>query len=275
MRLRGERGAARSRALVESFRPRIGAGAPRVVLTGFGSFPGVSRNATAEMIHAIAASANITMARPSFRAPELETGRGRITLSSGREIDLSLMVLPVLWDGAAALVAKEARATRASLVIMSGIAGKLSAITIERFATTARRTLKDAFGVRPVRNRGASSACGTAFDTECALAAAREAIAKEAILATANVVCRELDATNSYVCNATAHVTARLASRGARVLRSAGAPEGIAIARLRAAHGFVHWPGELRSEQAPACGNVLLAMVSALVSEERRAAGAA
>jgi pyrrolidone-carboxylate peptidase len=273
MRLRGERGAARSRALVESFRPRIATGTPRVVLTGFGSFPGVSRNATAEMIHAIAKRANITMTRPSFRASELETGRGRMTLSSGREIELSLMVLPVLWDGAAALVAKEARATRASLVIMSGVAGKLAAITIERFSTTARRNMKDAFGVRPARSRGASGAYDTAFDTERALAAAKDAIAKEAILAKANVACRELDATNSYVCNATAHVTAQLASRAGRVLRSAGAPDGLAIARLRAAHGFVHWPGELRSEETPACGNVLLAMADALVSD-RRAAGA-
>src|ERR1700690_2709603 len=102
--LRGERGVARARALVESFRPRRAARAwgTHVILTGFGSFPGAPRNATAEIVHAIASRANIEMRHPSFRARDFSVGRGALPI--GADVaTVSLMVLPVVWEAAAAL----------------------------------------------------------------------------------------------------------------------------------------------------------------------------
>jgi pyrrolidone-carboxylate peptidase len=236
------------------------------VITGFGTFPGAPRNATAEMIAAIAEAAGIVMQRSSFRVPDLITGRGAI---DGARV--SLMVLPVLWEAAGALVAKEARATRASLVVMTGIANKVSEITIEGFATSARRKMKDRFGVTPAFKRGASRARETTFDTEIARAAAETALAREDLAI--GVARRGLDPDNSYVCNATAHVASQLASRGTRVLRSSNAPDGVFVPRMNAVHGFVHWPAEIPPDRVAACARVLVAMVSALIA--KRAAEAA
>jgi pyrrolidone-carboxylate peptidase len=266
MFLRGERGASRSRALVASFRPLPRSGASSIVITGFGAFPGAPRNATAEMIESIARAAHVTLRRPSLRLPDFLAGRGAID-----ELDVSLMVLPVLWDAAAALVAKEARATRASAIVMCGIASKHSAITIEGFATSSRRTLPDRFGVKPAFPRGASRAHGATFDTELARAAGEAAIARERL--EMDVTCRGLDDSNSYVCNATAHVAARLAVRSARVLRSSGAPEGVLAPRIGASHGFVHWPAEIPPDRVDAFARVLVAMATSL-SVKRDAAAA-
>ena len=260
MILRGERGAARSRALVESFRPLPSSGAPCVVITGFGTFPNAPRNATAEMIAAMARDANIAMRQPAFVAPDFALGRGVIG-----GVRVSLMVLPVLWDAAAALVAKEAHATRARLVVMCGIAAKVSGITIEGFATGARRTLRDRFGVKPAFRRGASQARRSTFDTERARDAAAAAIAREGL--GLSVVCRGLEADNNYVCNATAHVAAQLATRGARVLRSSGAPDGVRVSRMSASHGFVHWPADIPPNHTGACARVLAAMAMELIAK--------
>ncbi len=264
MFLRGERGASRSRALVASFRPLPRSGAPSIVITGFGAFPGAPRNATAEMIVAIARDAHVTLRRPSLRAPDFLAGRGAVG-----ELGVSLMVLPVLWDAAAALVAKEARATRARVIVMCGIA-KISAITIEGFATSSRRTLPDRFGVKPAFQRDASRAHRATFDTEIARAAGEAAVAHEGL--GMSVTCHGLDEDNSYVCNATAHVAARLAVRGVRVLRSSGAPEGVPVPRIGASHGFVHWPAEIPPDRVDAFARVLVAMATSLSAKRDVAA---
>jgi len=263
MFFRGERGAARSRALVESFRPLPSARAPSIVITGFGPFPGAPRNATAEMIASIARGANVTMRRPVFGAPDFLVGRGAIG-----DVRVSLMVLPVLWDAAAALVAKEARATRAGLVVMSGIASKITAVTIEGFSTTARRTMKDRFGVRPAFSRGASSSRKTTLDTARARDAVAAAIAREGL--PMGATCRGLEPENNYVCNGTAHVAAQLAVRGGRVLRTSAAPEGVRAPRMSASHGFVHWPADVPADRVDACARVLVAMATSLSVTAKR-----
>jgi hypothetical protein len=260
MFLRGERGASRSRALVESFRPLPSSGAPSVIITGFGTFPGAPRNATAEMIASIARAAGVTMRQPTFRAPDFFVGRGAL-----EGVRVSLMVLPVLWDAAAALVAKEARATGARVVVMCGIASKITSITIEGFATGARRKLPDRHGVRPVLTHGASHVRRTTFDTERARDAARAALAREGLAMGA--LCRGLEVDNNYVCNATAHVAARLAVRSARVLRSSGAPEGVLAPRMSASHGFIHWPADIQADRIEACARVLAAIARALIAK--------
>ncbi len=278
MRFTGERGAARARALVESFRPLrlVARDVPRVVLTGFGAFAGAPRNATEEMIRALASEVGVELHARTFRARDLATGRGLARLPSGLSVQLSLMVLPVVWEAAGALVAKEARATRASLVIMSGVQGRGREITFESVATTARKRVVDVLGVRPPRPTRATRALPTTLDVNVARAAAEAALARESFgdLVSGAIV-RELDETNAFVCNDTAHLTARLASKSARVLRSGAAPEGIAIARVgRVAHGFVHWPTALESEHAPGMARVLLATVDSLFSAKRAGAAA-
>jgi len=273
MRLAGERAAARARALVDSFRPRLApsADAPRVLLSAFGPFPGVPRNATAEIVRAVAASAGIALRAPSFRAPEFLAGRGELALASGRTCRCSILILPVVWDAAAALVAKEARAARASLVLMSGVAGPAQPIYVEAVATGARAASRDAFGLRPVRRSISARSLPATFDVDTARDAIDRALHAELAGAPAlgevihGAVRRESRGENAYVCNATAHVAARAVRRSVAVLRSRGEPEGLRVARFGPAkHGFVHWPRDIAPEHAPACARVLLAMVDAL-----------
>jgi pyrrolidone-carboxylate peptidase len=270
--LHGERGARRARSVVESFRPRPleGVDVPRIVLTGFGSFPNVPQNATATIIRAVADSAGVELHARSFRAPDFAAGRGALGLPSGQKAHASLMVLPVAWEAAAALVAKEARATRASLVIMSGVAAKTQPLFVEAISTNARVAMVDSYGMRP-RRKKPTHTLNVTIDAKRACEAAQHALARESTkrlsLVLTGVELHTARDDNAYVCNATAYGTALLAQRARRVLRTAARPEGVEVARtFRPAHGFLHWPQDIAPEDASACARVLLAVVEAVLS---------
>ncbi len=236
------------------------------MITAFGAFPGVPRNATADMVCALADENGIALRSPSFRAADFAVGRGLVRLPSGRRVLASLLVLPVVWDAAGALVAKEVRAARAALVVMSGVAAPAQPIFVEAIASAARAPARDAFGLRPSRRVRFSRALRATLDVELARAAMARALVSEPELAPRirGVACREAGPDNAYVCNATAHVTALAARRALRVLRSPGAPDGLRVERIGARHGFVHWPGDLDPAHAHACARVLLAAIDAL-----------
>jgi pyroglutamyl-peptidase len=274
MRLLYGRAADRARRIVGSFRPTpTTSDVPRVVLSGFGPFPGVSRNATADMIRALGASAGIDLAPRSYRARDFVVGAGMARLPSGRTAHVSLMVLPVVWDVAAALVAKQARALRASLVIMSGIAAPVQPIFIELGATCAHTRAPDAFGLRPRPVATRASDLSMTLDAHRAESAARDAIAHEASVAprfgevVRGVVCRTAGSENAYVCNATAYGVAAMSRRRVRVLRTGACPSGVELARtFRPAQGFLHWPSDTDATDATACARVLSAIVDTLIA---------
>jgi len=272
MRLRGERAAERARTIVESFRPRKATAAPSVVLTGFGQFPGVTRNATSDLVRALAKASGIALCARSFRARDFVIGRGVMRLPSGRTTHASLMVLPVAWEAAAALVAKEARATRASLVIMSGVAAPTQPLFVEVIAGGGRVSLNDAFSMRPRQGALRGRELEMTLDTNRAERAARAAIASECsraeglsrVLQDAERPARR---ENAYVCNATAHVALALSRRSLRILRTGTRPRGVEIQRtFRPAQGFLHWPRDVGVEHAPACARILLSIVDALIA---------
>ncbi len=227
---------------------------PRVVLTGFGAFPNVPRNATAEIISSIASANDIALRSQSFRSRDFVMGRGVVRLPLGTCVHASLLVLPVSWEAAPRIAIAEARASRASLVLMSGVAAPVQPIFVERGSTGARRMMRDAFGARPRRKRRQTH--HVSIDTALATSAAANALAKEASLASVvpGVVFGDVRAENAYVCNATAH--------------------GVATARLRGArHGFIHWPRDIGANDVGACARVLLAMVDALTRARDAEAG--
>lgn len=238
-----------------TFRPlRIAATEPRVVLTGFGAFPNVTRNATAEIIAAIAEDSGIALRAQSFRARDFVMGRGVVRLSPGTHVHASLLVLPVSWEAAPRIAIAEARAARASLLLMSGVAAPAQPIFVERGSTGARTMMRDAFGARPRRARRQTYA--VSIDTERATSAAELALANEATLESVvpGVVLGEVRAENAYVCNATTH--------------------GVATARLRGTrHGFIHWPRDIAAHDVPACARVLLAIAAALTRSPVASAG--
>ena len=233
---------------------------PRVVLTGFGAFPGVPRNATAEMIEAIARAHGIALRSPSRRFANFRVGRGELALASGRAF-ASLIVLPVAWDAAAEIVIAEARAMRASLVLMSGVA-PIRSIFVERGSSNARKKIRDAFGarlhaarVRPLR-RGAVCSIDVVLAKSAAEHALADEMEKTPELARVidGVACRDVRADNAYVCNATTHAFANARVRGAR-------------------YGFLHWPSALEAHNADGSARVLLAIADALTVPRAAEAG--
>jgi hypothetical protein len=273
MQFVSERAAERARRIVLSFRPRPSAH-PRVVLTGFASFPGVPRNATADMIRAVAASSGVELLPRSFRAPELVSGAGMVQLPSGRTVRASLMVLPVMWEASAALVAKEARAARASLVVMSGVAAPAQPIFVEMIATGAHKSTVDAFGLRPRRAAAPGRELPLTLDASLAESAAEDAWSRECALVPrlADVIHgarrRAARAENAYVCNATAYGVAALSRRNVRMLGTGARPSGVEVVRTFCrAQGFLHWPRATLAEDAPACARILLAVVDALIAQ--------
>ncbi len=274
MRFGGERACERARSILESFRPRpVAALAPRIVLTGFGPFPGVTRNATADLIRAVARVASIELEPCSFRARDFVVGRGMLRLPSGQDVHASLMVLPVVWEVAAGLVAKEARATRASLVVMSGVAAPVQPILVERIATTSRVRMADALAVRPRCGPSRVRELPVTLDTDRATVAARDALKRESARhprlsdIAQGAQQRTARHENAYVCNATTFTALALARRAMRLLRSSAKPQGVEVARtFRPAQGFVHWPSGTHPEHAEPCARVLLEITSALTS---------
>lgn len=232
------------RTLATSFRP---AREPRggVVVTGFGTFPGVGRNATADIVHAIARTHRIALDAPSRRVPDFEVGRGSLRLPSGRAVPASLMVLPVAWDAAADLVVKETRAAGALLVVMNGVAAPEQPIFVEEAATSARVARPDAYGVSPRRASAASRVRPATLAVDVARDAAVRALAAEKLASVPGAIVKSARPDNAYVCNATAYRVAR-------------------AQRLGAEHGFVHWPKDIARREIAGCARVLVAMIDAL-----------
>ena len=234
----------RAQSIVRAFRPRIGRS--DVVVTGFGSFPGVPRNATADIVRELAALGGFALRVVSHRSRDFAVGRGALALPSGREARASLMILPVAWDAAGALVEKEARATRARLVVMCGVAAPSQPIFVEADATSARVAKVDALGVRPRRARSMAVTRAATLEVELARGAIDRALTAEPVASVPGVLVTRARPDNAYVCNATAYA--------------------VATARLRAAHGFLHWPKDISREDVPACARVLGAMIDVLLA---------
>jgi hypothetical protein len=192
-------------------------------------------------------------------------GRGAILLPSGKRVRASLMVLPVVWQAAAALVAREARAARVKLVLMSGVA-PLSQLVVEGVAVRRAVASPDVLGLKPPAWRAPRPEATLTVDVARAAEAARIALAKEPSLhaAVRGVEVRHERRDNAYICNATAYDVTALGRRGASMLATSGTA-GIAVRRTFVpANGFVHWPGTIASEAAGASAHILLAMVDAL-----------
>ncbi len=273
--LTNERAVERARAAVRSFRPLRPPRAPeepRVLVSGFGPFPAVPRNATAEMIRSLGVELRASRVR------DLEIGRGRVRLPSGRVVLVSAMVLPVVWDAAAMLVAKEARALRPAVILMSGVAAPAQPLIVERAASCARLPIADAWGVRHARRVRFAPPRALPLRFDLAEQVARRAIEREvSAVPSLGEVLQGVQAgaareDNAYVCNATAHGVVTLLARSTTMLRSRRAPGGLATpsARLGSVDcGFLHWPRDLSPDHARSTARILLEMVDALVLGSR------
>jgi pyrrolidone-carboxylate peptidase len=126
---------------------------PRVLVTGFGRFLDNTNNATGRIVTALVPGAEYPQTTPpepgpqgwAVDPPEPQTRVtvGRIELPRMGAVDVCAMVVPVYWDLASILVAKEIDAFRPSLVLMNGIAGSRQDLWIELGSVNQAMPLED------------------------------------------------------------------------------------------------------------------------------------
>src|SRR5687767_12395000 len=99
---------------------RSTSGRPRVLVTGFGRFMSVGNNATGRIVSTLVPSARYpeTEQPPPGQVdapePQLSVGSTTMDIAGVGPVDVCGMILPVYWDLAAILIAKEAQAMEPS-----------------------------------------------------------------------------------------------------------------------------------------------------------------
>jgi pyrrolidone-carboxylate peptidase len=122
---------------------------PRVLVTGFGRFMSVPDNATGRIVSKLVPSAPYPETQePATDAvdppgPQLSVGTSTVDIAGIGPVDVCGMILPVYWDLAAILIAKEADAFAPNLVMMNGVAGVRQPIWLELGALNRAAALQD------------------------------------------------------------------------------------------------------------------------------------
>jgi pyrrolidone-carboxylate peptidase len=284
---------------------------PRVLVTGFGRFMSIGNNATGRIVSQLVPSARYpeTVSPPAGQvddpAPQLSVGTTTIDFPGIGEVDVCGMVLPVYWDLAAILIAKEIEAFAPSFVMMNGVAGDRQPIWVELGSTNRAAQLDDGSNqLRPAISNGepyarivenanrSDDAQGNVLSWRAVESAARAAI--EAHADDVDLEQRFGDllpdvklagyprASNTYLCNNVTYVTGWLMghpNKEIRLLRASPAIRGrINEVRVRlssdyrsAPRVFVHWPSELAEVHHAAGADVMKAIIGAQLSALRAA----
>lgn len=112
-------------------------GRPHVLVTGFGRFMNITDNATGRIVSRLAGFDYPLTDPPAAGAidpPGPQTRSGsmvRARLPKTGEVDICGMILPVFWDLAAIVIAKEVEQFQPDLVIMNGVAGARQDLYVE------------------------------------------------------------------------------------------------------------------------------------------------
>lgn len=279
---------------------------PRVLLTGFGRFMSIADNATGRIVSKVVPSA----AYPETVAPaagvvdppeaQLSVASSTIVLPNVGPVDVCAMILPVYWDLAAILIAKEMDAFEPTFVMMNGVAGSRQPIWVELGSTNRAAQLDDGSNqLRPAVSGNDSFAriVETAARSEDARpnllswraveSAARDAITRHAADEEQGTRLGDLlpdvklagfpRSSNTYLCNNVTYVTGYLMShpgKQVRLLRASpvlrGAVNEVRVEMktdLRAVpRVFVHWPSEMATKHHAAGAEVMKSILDAQLS---------
>jgi pyrrolidone-carboxylate peptidase len=283
-------------------------GAPRVLVTGYGRFGGITTNATGKIVSALVPAARYPETSPAppgeVDPPDAQVSVGVTTLELpdvGR-VHVCGMVLPVSWDLAAILVSREVAAIEPNLVIMNGVARSRQPLWLELGAVN-EASGDDSSGLEPSMPRGQFRAkiIGNAATSEhsrgnllawdavrAAVDAARDAQARDVegpsvfgdVLQGGAVYAR-FPRANTYLCNNVTYVTGYLMDhpeRTVRLLQAStpvrGKPNDVRV-RLgvdmsRTARVFFHWPSGLAEHHHGAGAAVLRAAIGAQLAATAR-----
>jgi pyrrolidone-carboxylate peptidase len=282
---------------------RSNSGHPRVLLTGFGRFMDVTNNATGRIISAVVPGAIYPETAPPAAGevdapePQLRVATRTLVLPGAGPVDVCAMILPVYWDLAAVLIAKEMEAFEPNFVMMNGVAGERQPLWVELGATNRAAPLDDGSSqLRPAVTGNQPfakivEAAPAAEDARPNLLSWRavEAAAKAAIEAHADdqdqdtrfgdlVPGVELAgfprSSNTYLCNNITYATGYLMSHPrtqVRLLRASPAlPHKVNEVRLsmtkdlrQVPRVFVHWPSEMATKHHQAGAEIVKAILDA------------
>lgn len=295
-------------AFANGYTPRCTAGAPasgrpRVLLTGFGRFMSIGDNATGRIVSTVIPAARYPETTPpasgEIDPPEaqLSVARSTIVLPGAGPVDVCAMILPVYWDLAAILIAKEMDAFDPTFVMMNGVAGDRQPLWVELGATNRAAPLDDGSNqLRPAvsSNDAYAKIVDNASHDEDARPNLLSWHAVQSAAQTA-ITRHEADVdqdtrlgdvlqgvklagfprnSNTYLCNNVTYVTGYLMSHPGKVVRLLKASPAIrgAVNDVKidmktdlstVPHVFVHWPSEMATKHHAAGAEVMKAILDA------------
>lgn len=282
---------------------------PRVLVTGFGRFMAIANNATGRVVSALVPEARYPETRPPPRGevdapePQLSVALSTIDLPGVGAVDVCAMILPVYWDLASVLIAKEVDAFAPSFVLMNGVAGPRQPLWLELGATNrASRSFDGSDQLRPAVEPGAVYAKivedapesedvqGNLLSWRAVERAASDAIRRHEGELDGGVAFEDVlrgvslagfpRASNTYLCNNVTYVTGWLMShpgREVRLLRAStpvsGAANDVRV-KLGADLGavprvFAHWPSDLADRHHDAAADVMRSILAAQLTATR------
>ena len=278
----------------------------RVLLTGFGRFMTVTDNATGRMLASLVPGAQYPETSPPPAgtvdppAPQLSVGSTTLELDGLGKVDVCALILPVYWDLASVLIAREVQAFRPDLVVMNGVYPGATWLTLE-LGTINRATGEyDGSGnLEPVEGDGSGGFWGEAplleglpaeddarglllsYDEVRAAAEATMATHRDELGAgpsfgdiMGEVKYGGFPRDNTYLCNNTAYVTSYLLDHPGEtvpLLRASKAVKGksnqintrIDFDGRKIPRVFVHWPDALVQGHIGSGADVLRTIVRA------------
>lgn len=276
----------------------------RVLVTGFGRFGRIADNATGRIVSALVPGARYPETAPPTEPgavdppePQVSVATTTLALPSGELVDVCGMILPVYWDLATILVAKELEAFEPSFVLMNGVAAERQPIWLELGATNRAKPLEDGSSqLRPALREDESfakiidetspseDAHGNLLSWRTVERAAKQAIAELADDVDNGVRFGDvLDgvrlagyprSSNTYLCNNVTYATGwlmRHPGRRARMLRASPplpgeineVPVGVQKDFRNVPHVFIHWPSALATAHHAAGARLMTAIIGA------------
>jgi pyrrolidone-carboxylate peptidase len=304
-------------AFATSYRPtcaKTNSGRPRVLVTGFGRFMSINDNATGRIISKLVPGAVYPDTKSPAAGevdppgPQLNVVSTTLDLPQSGLVDVCSMILPVYWDLASILIAKEMESFQPSFVMMNGVAGERQPIWIELGATNRADALDDGSNqLRPAVAPSASfaklvdggeDARPNLLSWRAVEGAARVRIEKHAEDVDQNTRFGDVlqgvklagfpRSSNTYLCNNVTYVTGYLMGHPLSTVRLLRASPALrnqvneVKVQMRTdfrntPRVFVHWPSEMATKHhaagADVMGSILDAQLVALSRGDRPTLG--
>jgi len=291
-------------AFARAYTPRCAptTGRPRVILTGFGRFQGLLDNVTGRVVSHLVPAAVYPATDPAPAGqidppePQTSVALGTVTLDQTGDVDVCAMILPVYWDLAAILIAKEIDSFAPNFVLMDGVAGTEQPIWLELGSVNRAMTELDGSDILHPKGKSGEFApiitSASSNDTLKGLFLSYDAV-QSAAQATIDlhaddvVEGRRFDEVlqgvkrtgfprsgNTYLCNNVSYVTNYLMSNPGKTVALLSASNGsrddkngvqVSIRRnvQNVPRVFVHWPSTLTGSHIDDAADVVRSIIDA------------